>query len=78
LPSGVSSASEGEKGGFGQLALVDAGHGQELRRLTVAERDGAGLVQQQSIDIAGRLDRAARFGDDVEADQPVHAGDADG
>ena len=56
---------------------VDAGDRQELRRHAVAEGDRAGLVEQQRVDVARRLDRAARGGDDVEADQPVHAGDAD-
>ena len=37
-----------------------------------------GLVEQQRIDVARRLDRAAGGRDDVEAHQPIHAGDADG
>jgi hypothetical protein len=36
-----------------------------------------GLVEQQHVDVARRLDGAARGGDDVRLDHPVHAGDAD-
>ena len=35
------------------------------------------LSSSKRVDVARRLDRAARGGDDVEADQPIHAGDAD-
>ena len=58
-------------------ALGHAADRQELRRLAVAERDRAGLVEQQRVDVARRLDRAARHGEHVEADEAVHAGDAD-
>jgi hypothetical protein len=51
-PSGVSSASEASWAASGQLLLGDAAHGTEGGRLTVAERDGAGLVEQQRIDVA--------------------------
>ena len=61
-----------------QLLLGHAAHRLELGRLPVAERDGAGLVEQQRIDVARRLDRAAGHRQHVEAHQPVHAGDADG
>ena len=61
-----------------QFLLGDAAHRLELGRLAIAERDGAGLVEQQRVDVAGRLDGAARHGEHVEAHQPVHAGDADG
>ena len=67
----------GELRGLGKLALVDAVDRQELRRLAVAERDRAGLVEEQDVDVAGRLDRATRHGEDVALDEPVHAGDAD-
>ena len=45
--------------------------------MAVAEGDRAGLVEQQRVDVARGLDRPARLGDHVGADQPVHAGDAD-
>ena len=61
-----------------QLRRRDARQRQEFRRLAIAQGDGAGLVEQQGIDVARRLDGAARHGQHVELDQPVHAGDADG
>ena len=62
---------------LGQRRLVDAGHGEELGRLAVAERDRAGLVEQQRRAVAGGLDRAAAHREHVALHQPVHAGDAD-
>jgi len=47
-----------------------------VRRLAIAERDRAGLVEQEDVDVAGRLHRAARHGDHVLLDHPVHPGDA--
>ncbi len=44
----------------------------------VAQGDGAGLIQQEHIHIAGGFDRAPRKGNHVALDQAVHAGDADG
>ena len=41
------------------------------------ERDGAGLVQQQRVDIAGGLDRFAAHREHVVLHDAVHAGDAD-
>ena len=49
----------------------------ELGGLPVAEGDGAGLVEQQRVHVAGGLDRAAGHGQHVALHQPVHAGDAD-
>jgi hypothetical protein len=68
----------GELRGVGEVALVHAGRGHELRRLAIAEGDGAGLVEQKHVHVAGGLDGAPRHGDDVLLDHPVHAGDADG
>ena len=61
----------------GQRRLADAGQRNELGRLAVAERDRAGLVEQQRVDVAGGFDRAARHRQHVVLHQPVHAGDAD-
>ena len=47
-------------------------------RQPVAEGDRAGLVEQDHVDVAGRLDGAAAHRQHVEAGDPVHAGDADG
>ena len=77
-PSGVSSASEASCAASASSLLGHAAHRKELRRLAVAERDRAGLVEQQRVDVACRLDRAAGHGEHVEAHEPVHAGDADG
>ena len=77
-PSGVSSARLASRAASARSGLRHARHRQELGRHAVAEGDGAGLVEQQRIDVARRLDGAAGGGDDVEADQPVHAGNADG
>ena len=67
----------GQLRGVGQLLRRHAGHRNELRRLPIAQRDGAGLVQQQRVDVACGLDRATRHGQHVALHQPVHAGDAD-
>ena len=77
-PSGVSSARLASWAALGQVLDAHARRGQELGGHAVAERDGAGLVEQQRVDVARRLDRAAAHRDDVVADQAVHAGDADG
>ena len=71
----------GERGQLrrvGQFLLGHAAQRLELGRLAVAERDGAGLVEEERVDVARGLDRAARHGEHVEAHQPIHAGDADG
>ena len=63
---------------IGQFALArHPAAAMNSRRLAIAERDGAGLVEQQRIDVARRLDRAAGHRQHVEAHQPIHAGDAD-
>ena len=64
--------------GVGQLALGDAGQRHELGRLAVAQRDRAGLVEKQRVDVAGRFDRAPGHRQHVVLHQAVHAGDADG
>ena len=62
---------------LGQLGLLHPGHRDEGGGLAVAERDRAGLVEQQHVDVAGRLDGAAGQREHVAAHEPVHAGDAD-
>ncbi len=59
-PSGVSSASEASWAASASSWPADAAHRPERGRLAVAQRDGAGLVEQQRIDVARRLDGAAR------------------
>ena len=53
------------------------GIGMNSAACAVAERDRAGLVEQQHVDVAGGLDRAAGEREHVAAHEPVHAGDAD-
>ena len=76
-PSGVSSASDANCAASASSASVHARHRDERGRLAVAERDRARLVEQQHVDVAGRLDGAPGEREHVAADQPVHAGDAD-
>ena len=77
-PSGVSSDSDASWAASASSCALDAGQRHEFGGLAIAQGDGAGLVEQQRIDVAGRFHRAARHRQHVEAHQPVHAGDADG
>ena len=76
-PSGVSSASEASCAASASSCSVTPG-ADELGRLAIAERDRAGLVEQQHIDIARSFDRAAGHREHIAAHQAIHAGDADG
>ena len=76
-PLGRLVGQGGHLGELGQLALGDAGRGQELRRLAVAEGDRPGLVEEEDVDVARGLDRPPRHREDVVTEDPVHAGDAD-
>ena len=73
LPSGVSSPSEASSVASASCCCGDARDRMERRGLPVAERDRAGLVEQQHVAVAGGLDRAARRRDDVGAHHPAHA-----
>ena len=77
-PSGVSSRIDATRAAVSDLGLVDAGRRRDRRREAVAVGDGAGLVEQDDVDVAGGLDGAAAHGQHVEARDAVHAGDADG
>ena len=68
----------GKQCGFRGFAFAHARHHNDFSRQPVAEGDGAGLVEQQRIDVAGRFHRAAGHRQHVEAHQPIHAGNADG
>ena len=68
----------GKLRGVGQFVVGDAVDGEELDGLAIAERDGAGLVEQQRVDVAGGLDRLAAHGQHVVLHHAIHAGDADG
>jgi hypothetical protein len=67
----------GELRGVGHVALRDAGRRPEIRRLPVAERDRAGLVEQEHVDVARSFDGAPRSRDDVRLDHAIHSRDAD-
>ena len=63
------------------LGQIPRGHARRCvncRATTVAEGDGAGLVQQQDMHVPRRFHGAAGFGDHVQAHQTVHTGDTDG
>ena len=77
-PSGVSSASEASCAASASSCSVTPGAGTKVGGHAVADGDGAGLVEQQHIDVARGLDGAAAGGHDVAADQAVDAADADG
>ena len=68
----------GELSSVGEPLGRDARRGNECRRLPIAQSDGAGLVEQEHVDVAGRLDCAARHRNDVLLDHAIHARDADG
>ena len=76
-PSGVSSASDASCAASASVSLRHARRRHERHRLPVAQRDRAGLVEQQHVDVAGSLDRPARHRQHVRLDHPIHAGDAD-
>ena len=62
---------------IGKHALSDAWQREELGRLTIAERDRAGLVEEQRVHVAGRFDRSPGHGQHVVPHQSIHAGNAD-
>ena len=73
----VVGKARGKRRG-GEIFRPHAVDGQELGRHAIAEGDRPGLVEEERIDVARRLDGAAGGRDDVEAHEPIHAGDADG
>ena len=68
----------GELRGVGQPFVAHVGRGMKLRGLAVAEGDGAGLVEQQRVHVAGCFNGAPAHGQHVVLHQAVHAGNADG
>ena len=68
----------GELRGVGEFVGGDARRGDELDGLPVAQRDGAGLVEQEHVHVTRRLHGAAGHGEHVLLHQPVDARDADG
>ena len=76
-PFGGFVGERGELRRIGQLLLGHARCRQEGGRLAIAEGDGPGLVEQQHVDVAGRLDGATRGRDHVGRHHAAHAGHAD-
>ena len=70
-------ADRGHEGRGQRLGLRHAGRGHDPRGQSIAERDRAGLVEQDDVDVTGRLDRPAAHREDVEPCDAVHAGDPD-
>ncbi len=59
--------------GIGQRFFIHAVRRQEVRRLAVAEGDGAGFIQQQHVHIARRFHRPPAGGDHIRPQHPAHA-----
>ena len=78
LPSGVSSAPEASAASWPTSAGRELAEGNELRGAAIADGNGAGLIEQERIDVAGHFDGLAAFGDDIGPQGPVHARNADG
>ena len=78
LPSGVVSKQDEEIGRLNQRLGVDVSERNEFGRLTAAERDRAGLVEQQRLHVARRFHRLPGHGEHVETHRAVDPGDADG
>ena len=76
-PSGVSSARLDNCAASASSLSRDTCGRQELHRLAAAERDRAGLVEQQRVHVARGLDRLAAHRQHVVLHHAVHAGDAD-
>ncbi len=68
----------GKLGGVGQFGGVHTIDGKELDSLPIAQRDGAGLIEQQGIDVACSFDGFAAHGEHVVLHDAIHARDADG
>src|ERR1019366_4405707 len=62
---------------IGQFLLRHAGRRQKHSSLSIAERNGARLIEEQHIDVAGCLDGATGGRDDVRLHHPTHAGYTD-
>ncbi len=77
-PFGRLVGQRGQQRDARQPLLRHAGRREKGAGLAVAVRDGAGLVEQQHVDVARGFHRAARGGDHVGLHHAAHAGHADG
>ncbi len=64
--------------GAGQFSVSDAGSGVKRGRFAIAKCDGAGLVEEQHVHVAGGFHGAPGHRNHVALDQAIHAGDPDG
>ena len=64
--------------GRGQVLFVHAGRSVKRDGHAIAERDRAGLIEQQHIDVAGGFDRAPAHGEHVALQHAIHSGNANG
>ena len=67
----------GELRGIREAFEGNTGRGDEVAGLAVTERDRAGFVEQEDVDVARGLDSTAGGGEDIALEQPVHPSDAD-
>ena len=58
--------------------LIHTGNRIEFRSLTVTDCNRTSLVQQQSVDVTGRLHSLTGFGNHVGTQSTVHSGNTDG
>ena len=78
LTFGGFVGERGELGRFGNGARRDPRGGIERHGLTVADGDGAGLVEKKNLHVAGGLDGLAAHREHVLLDHAIDARDADG
>ena len=77
LALGRLVAERGEERRLGKLRHRHGGDRIKRRRLAIAVRDRARLVEQQHVTVARGLDGTARRRDDIGAHHPPHPGHAD-
>ncbi|MNT71926.1 hypothetical protein D3C72_2104780 [compost metagenome] len=68
----------GEQGTLPQLLATHTGRGMQGTATTVAESDGAGLVEHQHMHVTGGFHGTAGTGNHVQTHQAIHTGDTDG
>ena len=77
-PSGVSSARDERYAARLSSSSNASVERDELGGPPVAQGDGAGLVQEEGVHVAGYLDGPAALGEHVRPHGPVHPGDTYG
>ena len=64
--------------GVCEMRFINARRGEKVSRGAITQRDGASFVEEKNVDVACGFDGPAGHGENVAAEQAVHAGDADG